>query len=142
MLSPGGARGVEKTELNGNVDSDNHGGSSRTYALHRAGCSQENDQLLGEGCERSGSPGRPDRSYATGTGGLDQDSSPPTECSHGGKGFYRLNLRSSAAACGTGKGSASADAAPSQRPRRRTVRSRGADSAVDDLSSALPGLRC
>jgi hypothetical protein len=32
MLSPGGARGVEKAELNGNVDSDNSlGGSSRTY---------------------------------------------------------------------------------------------------------------
>ncbi len=77
MLSPGGARGVEKAELNGNVDSDNnHGGSSRTYVLHRAGCSQENDQLLREACERSGSPGRPDRSYAMGTGRLDQDSSP------------------------------------------------------------------
>jgi hypothetical protein len=30
MLSPGGARGVQKAELNGNVDSENnHGGSSR-----------------------------------------------------------------------------------------------------------------
>jgi hypothetical protein len=29
MLSPGGARGVKKAELNGNVDSDyDHGGSS------------------------------------------------------------------------------------------------------------------
>ena len=47
MLSPGGARGVEKAELNGNVDSDyNHGGSSRTCVLHRTGCSQEDDQLL------------------------------------------------------------------------------------------------
>src|SRR5205809_5037939 len=63
MLSLGGARGVEKAELNGNVDSDNnHGGSSRTYVLHRTGCSQEDDQLLRQGCERSGSPGRPDRS--------------------------------------------------------------------------------
>src|SRR5207249_3985759 len=59
MLSPGGARGVEKAELNGNVDSDNnHGGSSRTYVLHRAGCSQEDDQLLRQGCEWSSSPGR------------------------------------------------------------------------------------
>ena|SRR5439155_1195473 len=59
MLSPGGARGVEKAELNGNVDSDyDHGGSSRTYVLHRARCSQEDDQLLRQGCERSGSPGR------------------------------------------------------------------------------------
>src|ERR1700756_3699305 len=47
MLSPGGARGVKKAELNGNVDSDNnHGGSSRTYVLHRARCSQEDDRLL------------------------------------------------------------------------------------------------
>src|SRR5881392_2440244 len=47
MLSLGGARGVEKAELNGNVDSDNnHGGSSRTYVLHRTGCSQEDDHLL------------------------------------------------------------------------------------------------
>src|SRR5438445_2217973 len=53
MLSPGGARGVEKAELNGNVDSENnHGGSSRTYVLHRTGCSQEDDQLLRQGCER------------------------------------------------------------------------------------------
>src|SRR5438046_4140376 len=53
----------KKAELNGNVDSENnHGGSSRTYVLHRTGCSQEDDQLLRQGCERSGSPGRPDRS--------------------------------------------------------------------------------
>src|SRR6201997_4007171 len=59
MLSPGGARGVKKAELNGNVDSDyDHGGSSRTYVLHRARCSQEDDQLWCQGCERSGSPGR------------------------------------------------------------------------------------
>jgi len=44
----------KKAELNRNVDSENnHGGSSRTYVLHRAGCSQEDDQLLRQGCERS-----------------------------------------------------------------------------------------
>src|SRR5436309_14649828 len=59
MLSLGGARGVEKAELNGNVDSDNnHGGSSRTYVLHRAGCSQEDDQLFRQGCEGSSQQGR------------------------------------------------------------------------------------
>src|SRR5207253_6051065 len=43
----------KKAELNGNVDSENnHGGSSRTYVLHRTGCSQEDDQLLRQGCER------------------------------------------------------------------------------------------
>src|SRR5712692_3638817 len=73
MLSPGGARGVEKAELNGNVDSDNnHGGSSRTYVLHRARCSQEDDQLLRQGYERSGSPGRQGWGNAMGTGRLDQ----------------------------------------------------------------------
>src|SRR6266498_602928 len=57
MLSPRGARGVQKAELNGNVDSENnHGGSSGTYVLPRTGCSQEDDQLLRQGCERSGSP--------------------------------------------------------------------------------------
>ena len=46
MLSPRGARGVEKAELNGNVDSDNnHGGSSTAYVLHRLD-SQEDNQLL------------------------------------------------------------------------------------------------
>src|SRR5438309_7426981 len=76
MLSPGGARGVEKAELNGNVDSDyDHGGSSRTYVLHRTRCSQEDDQLLCQGCERSGSPGRQGWSNTLGTGRLDEDAS-------------------------------------------------------------------
>src|SRR5438132_6194284 len=72
MLSPRGARGVEKAELNGNVDSDNnHGGSSRTYVLHRAGCSQEDDQLLRQGCEWSSSPGRQAWGNAPRAGHLD-----------------------------------------------------------------------
>src|SRR5579864_4226539 len=76
MLSPGGARGVKKAELNGNVDSDyDHGGSSRTYVLHRARCSQEDDQLLCQGCERSGSPGRQGWGNTLGTGRLDEDAS-------------------------------------------------------------------
>src|SRR5436305_13209988 len=76
MLSPKGARGVEKAELNGNVDSDNnHGGSSRTYVLHRTGCSQEDDQLLRQGCEWSSSPGRKARSNALRAGPLDENSS-------------------------------------------------------------------
>src|SRR5579864_6265357 len=76
MLSPGGARGVEKPELNGNVDSNNnHGGSSRTYVLHPTRCSQEYDQLLRQGCERSGSPGRQGWGNAMGTGRLDEEAS-------------------------------------------------------------------
>ena len=116
MLSPGGARGVEKAELNGNVDSDNkHGGSSRTYVLHRTGCSQEDDQLLRQGCKRSGSPGRPGRSDPLGTGQLDEESSSTLDGGHGSNDFHRLDLRSSAAACSAGEGSASADAARHRR---------------------------
>src|SRR3989442_14760487 len=75
MPSPGGARGVEKAELNGNVDSENnHGGSSRTYVLHRAGCSQEDEQLLRQGCEWSSSPGRQAWGNAPRAGHLDENS--------------------------------------------------------------------
>src|SRR2546428_5441289 len=102
----------KKAELNRNVDSENnHGGSSRTYVLHRTGCSQEDDQLLRQGCERSGSPGRPDRSNTLGTGRLDEDSSATLDRGDGSNDFYRLDLRSSASACSAGEGSASADAA-------------------------------
>src|SRR5437773_7639710 len=86
----------KKAELNRNVDSENnHGGSSRTYVLHRTGCSQEDDQLLRQGCERSGSPGRPDRSNTLGTGRLDEDASATLDRSHGSNDFHRLDLRSS-----------------------------------------------
>src|SRR5436190_16984302 len=102
----------KKAELNRNVDSENnHGGSSRTYVLHRTGCSQEDDQLLRQGCERSGSPGRPDRSNTLGTGRLDEDASATLDRSHGSNDFHRLDLRSSAPARSAGEGSASADAA-------------------------------
>src|SRR5437867_7428711 len=96
MLSPGGARGVEKAELNGNVDSDNnHGGSSRTYVLHRARCSQEDDQLLRQGCERAGSPGRQGWGNAMGTGRLDDQASATLDGGHGSHDVHRLDLRSS-----------------------------------------------
>src|SRR5438874_12311791 len=102
----------KKAELNRNVDSDyNHGSSSRTYVLHRTGCSQENDQLLRQGCERSGSPSRPDRSNTLGTGRLDEDASATLERGDGSNDFHRLDLRSSTSACSTGEGGASADAA-------------------------------
>src|SRR5207237_5505093 len=112
MLSPVGARGVEKAELNGNVDSDNnHGGSSRTYVLHRAGCSQEDDQLLRQGCERSSSPGRQAWSNTLRAGQLDEDSSAALDGCDGSDDFYRLDLRSSASACDTDQSGASPDAA-------------------------------
>jgi hypothetical protein len=44
MISPGGARGVEKAELNGNVDSDyNHGGFLRTYPAECERSNRRND---------------------------------------------------------------------------------------------------
>src|SRR6266496_6244966 len=104
MLSPRGARGVQKAELNGNADSENnHGGSSGTYVLHRTGCSQENDQLLRQGCERSGPPGRKSWCDTLGTGRVDEDSSAALDGSDGSNDFHRLDLRPSAPACTRGK---------------------------------------
>src|ERR1700731_2476305 len=109
MLSPGGARGVEKAEL---IDSDNnHGGSSRTYVLHRARCSQEDDQLLRQGCEWSSSPRRQGWGNALGTRRLDEDASAALDGGDGSHDFHRLDLRSSTATLAAGEGSASADAA-------------------------------
>src|SRR2546422_2083326 len=116
MLSPGGARGVEKAELNETVDSDNnHGGSSRTYVLHRTRCAQEDDQLLRQGCEWSGSPGRQGWGNAMGTGRLDEDASAALDRSYGSNDFYRLDLRSSASTRSTSEGGASVDAARHRR---------------------------
>src|SRR4029077_119610 len=104
MLSPGGARGVEKAELNETVDSENkHGGSSRTYVLHRTRCSQEDDQLLRQGCERSGAAGRPGRCYALGTGQLDEDASAALDSGDGSNDLHWLDLRSSATTYPTGE---------------------------------------
>src|SRR6266496_822216 len=112
MLSPRGARGVQKAELNGNVDSENnHGGSSRTYVLHRTGCSQEDDQLLRQGCERSGAPGRKSWCDTPGTGWVDEDSSAALDGGDGSNDFHRLDLRSSAPACTRGEGGPSVDVA-------------------------------
>ena len=129
MLSPGGARGVEKAELNGNVDSDNnHGGSSRTYVLHRARCSQENDQLLRQGCERSGSPGGQGWGNALGARRLDEDGSVALDSGDGSHDFNRLDLRSSTSTCSAGKVAHPLMLrAPSLRPRRRTIGSMPAD---------------
>src|SRR5579864_5729067 len=112
MLSPGGARGVQSAELSGDADSENnHGGSSRTYVLHRTGCSQEDDQLLRQGCERSGSPGRKSWGDTLGTGHLDEDSSAALDSCDGSNDLHRLDLRPSAPACETGEGGVSTDAA-------------------------------
>src|SRR4029077_6771604 len=115
MLSPGGARGVEKAELNETVDSgNNHGGSSRTYVLHRVRCSQEDDQLLRQGCEASGSPGRQGWGNTLGTGRLDEDASATLDRGDGSHDFHRLDLRSSTSTRAAGEDGASADATRSR----------------------------
>src|SRR5438132_12594493 len=116
MLSPRGARGVEKAELNGNVDSDyNHGGSLRTYVLHRIGCTQEDDQLLRQGCEWSSSPGRQAWGNAPRAGHLDESASAALDCGHGSDHLHRLALRSSEGARSGSEGRASADVAGDRR---------------------------
>src|SRR5260370_15601789 len=81
----------------------------RTYVLHRTGCSQEDNQLLRQGCQRSGPAGRQDRSNATRTRRLDEDSSATMDSGYGSNDFHRLDLRSPASACATGQKCASAD---------------------------------
>src|SRR5215470_16752656 len=112
MLSPTGARGVQSAELSGDADSENnHGGSSRTYVLHRTGCSQEDDQLLRQECEREGSRRRPVGSDPLGTGRLDEDASAALDGSDGGYDLHWLDIRSSASACDPGESGTSVDAA-------------------------------
>jgi hypothetical protein len=55
-----------------------------------AGCSQEDDKLLRQGCERAGPPRGQDWSSATRTGWLEKDSSTTMDSSHGGNDFHRL----------------------------------------------------
>src|SRR5258707_4068512 len=120
MLSPRGARGVKIAELNGNVDSDNnHGGSSRTYVLHRTGCSQEDDQLLRKRCEWSDPPGRKGGSHTLGAGCLDGDPASTLDGSDGGNDFHWLDLRPSAPTCERGEGGPSADAARNRRGQEK-----------------------
>src|SRR5256886_4786640 len=112
MLSPRGARGVERLNSTGTlIQTTTTEAPQRTYVLHRTGCSQEDDQLLRQGCQRSGSPGRPGRSNTLGTGRLDEDASATLGGGHGSNDFHRLDLRSSTSACAAGEGSASPDAA-------------------------------
>src|SRR5215470_2070889 len=100
-----------KAELNGNVDSENdHGGSPRTHVLHRTRCSQENDQLLRQGCERADSSRWQDRCNKTRTRHLDEDSPTALDGGDGSNDLHRLDLRSPIAACPADQGGTSADA--------------------------------
>src|SRR5207249_7504477 len=54
---------------------------------------QEDDQLLRQGCERSGSPGRQGWGNAMGTGRLDEHTSATLDGGDGSHDFHRLDLR-------------------------------------------------
>src|SRR6202011_1154253 len=103
------ARGVANTELSDEADSEKDLGGS--YVLHRTGHSQEDDQLLREGRERSDPSGRQDRIDALRTGQLDQDTSPTPHDRYGSDDLHRVDLRSPASACGKGQGGQSSDVA-------------------------------
>src|SRR6266852_9184818 len=81
------------------------------YVLHRARCSQENDQLLCEGSQRADSQGRRDSSHAGGSGPLDEDSPAAVDGRDGSYLVHRMDLRSSATARSGVEGGASAHAA-------------------------------
>jgi hypothetical protein len=94
-------RGVQKAELNGNIDSENnHGGSSMDIMDYiGAGCSQKDDKLLRQGCERAGPPRGQDWGNATRTGWLEKDSSTTMDSSHGGNDFHRLEAEKQTVKC-------------------------------------------
>src|ERR1700674_5424733 len=84
------------TELSDPADSDTtkeapHG----KYVLHRLRCSQENDQLLRQGCQRSNPRRGQDSCDAVRSGPVDEDSTPALDGSNGSRHLHRLDLRSS-----------------------------------------------
>ena len=91
---------LHRLELSGDADSENnHGGSSRTYILHRTGRTQEDDQLLREGREWADPTGRQGWIDPTRAGLLDEDSAPAVDRGDGSDDLQWLDLRSSASAC-------------------------------------------
>src|SRR6266478_217262 len=81
------------TELSDPADSDTtkeapHG----KYVLHRLRCSQENDQLLREGCQRSNPRRRQDSSNALRPGPMDEDSPAAVDGSNESHIFTRLEI--------------------------------------------------
>src|ERR1700733_9790139 len=116
MLSRGGARGVTKAELSATlIQRTTSEAPQRRHVLHRTGCSQEDDQLLREGCGWSCAPGRQDRIDPARTGCLDPDVTSTPDDGHGSDDLHRLDLRLPASACREGEGGPSADAAGHRR---------------------------
>src|ERR1700694_6271864 len=112
MNKSGRSAWCRNTELSDHVESETtkeapHG----KYVLHRLRRSQENDQLLREGCQRSDSCRRQDSSNTLRPGPVDEDSPPAVDGSDGRHHLHRLDLRSPPASCGRSESSASTDAA-------------------------------
>src|SRR4030088_3085804 len=101
------ARGVANAGLSDEADSEKDLGGS--YVLHRTGHSQEDDQLLREGCERSDPSGRQNRIDTRRTRQLDQDTASTPHDRDGSDDLHRVDLRSPASACGKGQGGKSSD---------------------------------
>src|SRR5438445_2731915 len=120
MLSPRGARGVERLNSTGTlIQTTTTEAPQRTYVLHRTGCSQEDDQLLRQGFERSSSPGRQAWGNTLRAGQLDEDSSTALDGCDGSNDFYRLDLRSSPSACDTDQSGAPPDVASYRRSQEK-----------------------
>src|SRR5215470_7901256 len=112
MLSPRGARGVEKLNSTGTlIQKTTTEAPQETHVLHRTRCSQENDQLLRQGCERADLSRWQDQCNTTGTGHLDKDSPTALDGRDGSNDLHRLDLRSSAAVCQADQSGAPTDAA-------------------------------
>src|SRR5215472_1782336 len=95
MLSPGGARGVQRLNSTATlIQRTTTEAPQGTHVLHRTRCSQENDQLLRQGCERADSSRWQDRCNKTRTRHLDEDSPAALDGWDGSNDLYRLDLRS------------------------------------------------
>src|ERR1700719_94898 len=91
----GGALGVQKLN-SADADSETprrlpHG----TYVLHRAGCSQAEDQLLREGQRWQGVLRRIALRHAPGPGRLDENTAAAVERGDGSDHVHRVDLRPS-----------------------------------------------
>src|SRR5947208_5458448 len=116
MLSPRGARGVERLNSTGTlIQTTTTEAPQRTYVLHRTGCTQEEHQLLREGRERSNSSARQSGGNTLGTRYMDEDSSAAVDCGHGSDHLHRLELRLLETARSRGKGGAPAHATRDRR---------------------------
>src|SRR5215510_10112984 len=111
MLSPRGARGVQRLNSTGTlIQRTTTETPQGTHVLHRTRCSQENDQLLRQGCERADSSRWQDRCNKTRTRHLDEDSATALDGWDGSNDLHRLDLRSPTAARQADQGGTSADA--------------------------------